>query len=194
MALIAIPGPNVMLITSHALASGPRAGLWTVAGTGAAQVCQLLITALGLTSLLLVLSGAFEALRWAGVAYLVYLGLRQFRAAPDGSHPMARRGRSLFWQGFWVSWANPKTLLFFAAFFPQFIDPALPAGPQLVLLCITFQTIAILIDGGYALLAGRIGRRLRNGLGSERGTRLRNRLTGGLLLGAGLGLALIKRE
>jgi len=89
-----------------------------------------------------------------------------------------------------VSATNPKTLLFYAAFFPQFVDPGSPPGPQLALLCTTFLVIATALDGAYALLAGR----LRPWLRTRRRARLRNRLTGSFLIAAALGLALARRQ
>ena len=194
--LILIPGPAVSLIVANSIAHGGRRALVTVAGTSSAIVLHLTILAFGMTSVLLLLAEWFELLRWLGVAYLVYLGIQHWRAAA-GSKAAAlvaatARGVSaqrLYWQGFLVNATNPKTLLFYAAFFPQFIDPAGPALPQLLLLSASFLTIATLLDGAYALLGGR----LRGLLSDPRRARLRGRLTGGLLIGAGLGLALARR-
>jgi threonine/homoserine/homoserine lactone efflux protein len=119
-ALILLPGPNIMLIVSNSLAHGPRRGLATVAGTSSAMAVFLALTTLGMTSLVLAASAWFEGLRWAGAAYLVYLGVRQWRAEPAAAveagapAPLSR----VFWQGFAVSATNPKVLLFYAAFLP----------------------------------------------------------------------------
>ena len=191
--LILMPGPNVTLLVATSLSYGARRALATLAGTSTAIVLQLVITVLGMTSLMALLASGFEWLRWAGVAYLIWLGVRQWRAAPvalEDVDPQAVPARALFWQGFLVSATNPKTLLFYAAFFPQFLDPAAPAGPQLVLMSVTFLVVATVLDGGYALLAGR----LRHLLRGRRRARLRNRVTGSLLIGAGLGLALARRS
>ncbi|MDP6706040.1 MAG: LysE family translocator [Alphaproteobacteria bacterium] len=192
--LILIPGPNVALIVANSLSYGARTALMTVAGTSSAMVFQLAITAVGMTSVLLVLAAWFEWLRWLGVAYLVYLGIRAWRAPAedlDAAPPSARgSGRRLFWQGFLVSATNPKVLLFYAAFFPQFVDPARPLALQLGLLSATFLVIAVVLDSGFALAAGHARSWLR---GAAR-ARLRNRLTGGFLIGAGLGLALARRS
>jgi threonine/homoserine/homoserine lactone efflux protein len=192
-ALILIPGPNVTLLVATSLAHGPRRALITLAGTSSAIALQLMIVALGMTSLILVLARWFEWLRWAGVAYLIWLGIQQWRAAPlaleDLEGRTARPG-TLFWQGVLVSATNPKTLLFYGAFLPQFVDPASPPGAQLALLCGTFLVVAILLDGTYAILAGR----LRPWLRTRRRARLRNRLTGSLLIAAALGLALARRS
>ncbi len=190
--LIAVPGPNVTLIVAHSISHGSRHGLLTVAGTNACQAIQLAITCVGMTSVLLFLAPWFEVLRWAGVAVLVYLGVSEWRAKPDPAAPNggnAKTGRACFWQGFVVSATNPKTLLFYAAFFPQFVDPMLPPAPQMVALSVTFLVIALVLDSSYALLAGRLREWLANG----RRERIRRRLTGSLLIGAGVGLALVRK-
>ena len=127
--LILIPGPAVTLILATSLAHGGRAALVTVAGSSSAIVIQLAITALGMTSLMLLLSEWFEWLRWAGVAYLVYLGIQHWRASAQAAPDQATRAPSsnrLYWRGFVVNATNPKTLFFYAAFFPQFVDPSRP--------------------------------------------------------------------
>ena len=191
--LILIPGPAVSLILATSIGYGARAALITVAGSSSAIAVLLVVTALGMTSLMILLSEWFEWLRWAGVAYLVYLGLQHWLAKPDAEGSEGRRVPSdnrFYWRGFLVSVTNPKTIFFYAAFFPQFIDPAGPLQLQLTLLCVTFLVIATLLDGGYALVGGR----LRGWLQDRRRTRLRNRLTGTFLIGAGVGLALARRS
>jgi len=188
--LMLIPGPNVALIVANSIAHGARYGLLTVAGTTAAMVVQLGVTALGMTALLGDLARAFEILRWIGVGYLLWLGFNAWRApAADltKTAPQPRSPRAIFLRGFLVSLTNPKTLLFYAAFFPQFIDPGEGFAPQIALLAGTFLAVAMIVDGGWAVLAARF-----RGLLAVNG-RLRNRLTGGLLMGAGLGLALARK-
>ncbi len=189
--LMLIPGPNVSLIVANSIAYGTRYGLLTLAGTSAAMVLQLGLTVLGLTALLGTLATWFEWLRWLGVVYLLWLGIRQWRAPPldlSRTRPQPRSVRAIALRGFLISLTNPKTLLFFGAFFPQFITPDRPIGPQLALLCGTFLLVAVTLDSGWALAAGRARRVL-----AMRG-RLRNRLSGGLLIGAGVGLALAHRR
>lgn len=190
-ALILLPGPNIALIVSNSIAYGSRRGLATVAGTSAAMVVALSLTTLGMTSLLLVASVWFEWLRWVGVVYLVYLGIQQWRAKPVGDVGAGRESslKRLFWQGFAVSATNPKVLLFYVAFFPQFVDPSAAALPQMVLLSGTFLIIAASLDSGFAFLAGRV----RGLVNSERRARIQNRITGSLMIGAGIGLALARR-
>jgi homoserine/homoserine lactone efflux protein len=189
--LILIPGPNVSLIVANSIAYGTRYGLLTVAGTSSAIVVQLALATLGLTATLDMLAGWFEWVRWVGVAYLLYLGVRQWAAAPvDLTHtrPQPRSFRAIALRGFLISLTNPKTLLFYGAFFPQFVSADAPIVPQVVLLSLTFLGIAGALDMGWALLAGRV-----RGVLAIRG-RLRNRLSGGFLIGAGIGLALAHRE
>jgi threonine/homoserine/homoserine lactone efflux protein len=191
--LILIPGPNVTLLVAHSIGFGTRRAFATLLGTSSAIGIQLAITVLGMTSLMLVLAAWFEWLRWAGVVYLLYLGVQQWRAAPVALEDLDARAipaRALFWQGFVVSATNPKTLLFYAAFFPQFVDPASAPMPQFLVLSATFFVLATVLDGAYVLLAGRLRRLFR---GHAR-ARLRNRLTGSLLIGAGVGLALARRQ
>jgi homoserine/homoserine lactone efflux protein len=186
--LILIPGPNVALIVANSVAYGPRYGLLTVAGTGSAMVIQLGLTALGMTTVLGVLASWFEWIRWLGV---VYLGVRQWRAEPADltrTTPQPRSFRAIYARGFLVSLTNPKTLLFYAAFLPQFITANDRVEAQLTLLSLTFLAVAVLLDGAWALAASGARKFL-----ATRG-RIRNRLSGGLLIGAGIGLALARRE
>lgn len=190
-ALIAIPGPNVALIVANSVAHGRRYGLVTVAGTSAAMVPQLALTALGMTGALNLMSHVFEWVRWAGVAYLAWLGVKAWRApAVDLTRvpPQPRSGRAILARGFLVSLTNPKTLLFYGAFFPQFVAPGADLGPQLALLSATFLAVAAALDGCWALAAAR----LRGAL-AMRGA-LRNRLTGGFYFAAAFGLVSARRS
>lgn len=189
--LILIPGPNVSLIVANSIAYGTRYGLLTVVGTSSAIALQLALTALGLTATLGVLAGWFEWIRWIGVGYLLYLGIRQWTTAPvdlTRTRPQPRSFKAIALRGFAISLTNPKTLLFYGAFFPQFLTPDAPIASQVALLSLTFFVIAAGLDAGWALLAGRL-----RGVIAMRG-RLRNRLSGGFLIGAGIGLALAHRE
>ncbi len=190
--LILMPGPVVTLTVANALSYGTRQGLQTVIGTSTATVLLLLVGGLGMASAFTLLAQWFEWLRWLGAAYLVFLGIQMWRAKPvslgDDGHPAGDK-KSIFWQGFMVSITNPKSILFYAAFFPQFINPALPTGPQLLTLSITFFVIATTLDSCYALLCGR----LRPFLSNAKSGRVRNRITGSLMIGTGLALAFMRR-
>lgn len=188
--LMVIPGPNVALIVANSVAHGTCFGLLTVAATSCAVIVHLTLTVIGATAVLGILAASFDWLRWAGVAYLIYLGISAWRAhAIDlgQTRAQARSVRLIFARGFLVGLTNPKTLLFYGAFFPQFITPGPGAADQLLLLAVTFLAVAIVCDGTWAILAGR----LRALLVAH--ARLRNRITGGLLVGAGVGLALARR-
>jgi len=188
--LILIPGPNVALIVANSVAHGTRFGLLTVAGTSSAVVVQLTLTVLGATAVLSFLAASFDWLRWLGVAYLVWLGIAAWRAPAIDlmrTAPQPRSARVIYVRGFLVGLTNPKTLLFYGAFLPQFITPGPTAADQLLLLAVTFVVVATVLDGLWAILAGR----LRALLAVH--ARLRNRLTGGLLIGAGVGLALARK-
>ena len=131
--LMLIPGPNVALIVANSVAYGSRYGLLTVAGTSSAVVVQLAFTALGMTRLLGALGTSFELIRWVGVAYLVYLGVAQWRApAVDltRTRPEPRSARAIYMRALLVSLTNPKTLLFYGAFFPQFVTATHDLGAQ----------------------------------------------------------------
>jgi homoserine/homoserine lactone efflux protein len=191
--LVLIPGPNVTLIVANSLTYGARFAFTTIAGTTLAQIVQLSLTVAGMTAAMSAMAGWFDWLRWFGVAYLFWLGITTWRSAParmaEGSAPRQRAGR-LFWQGFLVSLTHPKTLLFYAAFLPQFVDPAVAAMPQFALLSLTLLVISLTSDSSYCLLAARIRPRLR-GAAVER---LRNKVTGTLLIASGVGLALARRS
>ncbi len=191
--LIVMPGPNVTLIVAHAIAHGARTALATVIGTQCAQAVQLGFVALGMTTLIVAFAAVFEWVRWIGVAYLIWLGVQRWRAASpkaDSDSRIPAVPRSLFWQGFAVGLTNPKTWLFYAAFFPQFVNPAAPLGSQLAVLSVTYLTIATLLDGSYALLASRA----RGWLGIGARQRVTDRVAGSLLIGAGVWLALARRS
>ena len=187
--LMLMPGPNVALIVANSMAYGARYGLLTVAGTSSAMVVQLGLTAFGMTQLLGTLGVWFEWLRWIGVVYLIYLGVAQWRAPPvdlTRMRPQPRSARAIYLRAFLVSLTNPKTLLFYGAFFPQFVVLTRTVGAQVAVLSVTFLGIALLVDGAWALVAGRA-----RGLLATRG-RLRNRVSGGMLIGAGAALALAR--
>lgn len=190
--LLAIfPGPNMALIVSNSVAYGTRWGLLTLAGTSTALAVQLLLVGVGMSTLLAAAGTWFEVLRWIGAAYLVWIGVQTWRAPPAALAPVAARGRSVrrtVGRGLFVSLTNPKVLLFFGAFFPQFIVPHRPLLPQMALLSVTFLVIVSALDSIWATLAGRM-----RGWIARKG-RLLNRLSGGMLVGAGVGLALARTK
>jgi threonine/homoserine/homoserine lactone efflux protein len=189
--LMLIPGPNVALITANSVAYGTRYGLLTVAGTTAGIAVQLALTVIGMSAALAAVSQLLTIVHWGGIAYLLWIGFQQFRAEPvdlTRIKPEPRSSRGIFGRAMLVAISNPKTLLFFGVLLPQFIDPSRPAGPQLAVLAATLLVMAILLDGAWAVAAGRARMLL------ARHGRLRNRVSGGLLMTAGVGLALAQRR
>lgn len=191
LVLTLIPGPNVALIVAGSIAHGTRTGLLTVLGTTSAMIPQLLLTLLGMSTLLTALSDWFAWLKWIGVGYLVLLGVAQWRAR--GGDLLAvtaepKPARTIFARGFFVSLTNPKTLLFYGAFFPQFIDVQRDVTGQFLLLAATFVGLATFTDSMWAVAASRA-----RGLLTTRAT-LRNRLSGSFLIVAALGLALTRKQ
>jgi len=184
-----IPGPTVTVIIANSLAHGPRAGLLSVAGTQLGLGLMMAILVVGLSSVIAAMGWLFEWLRWAGAAYLVWLGIRLLRSpeaiAEARSFPAPRGGFVL--QGFLVLMANPKALLWFGAFIPQFVDPKGNYVGQIIVLGLTAMAVALVSDGAYAVLTGRAGAFL-----SKKRVRLISRLSGGFLIGGGIWLALTR--
>lgn len=192
-AVIILPGPNVLVIVSTSLMHGKTRGLQTVAGTSSAMAIQLLLVALGTTWFVEILADGVLVLKWAGVAYLLGLGVFHLRrVCAKNEAPAAPQPATTFSRGFIVSFANPKTLLFFSAFLPQFVTATAPYGQQIFLLSVSFLVMATLLDSAYALFAARCQSLLgRNGNNRQKA---RN-LTGAILyLGAGFLLALNRRS
>lgn len=189
--MISLPGPSVLLTVAHSISFGWRRGLATVSGATVGVAVQLTVAAIGLASLLHAVAEAFVWLRWAGAAYLVYLGIKQWRSASRTSEldvPLAS-GANLFVQGLVITIPNPKSLIFIAAFLPQFIDTTRPLGPQLIVIVPTFLVITFVVTSVWALAAGNARRFLR----SQGAYRSILRTSGGLMITAGLGLALARR-
>ena len=190
-ALILLPGPSILLTVGQGLAHGFRLTLASIAGTSLAIVFQLLLVAVGMTSFMLALAEWFEWLRWAGVAYLAYLSFTLWRAEASPSLTQSRAvvGRfQLFWQGFLVSGSNPKSLLFYGAFFPQFLQPGPSQDWQMLILGVTFLAIAATLTTLYAALAHRV----RPYLDNPQMLRSGNRMAALAMLCAAVALALAR--
>jgi len=181
--IIIVPGPTVTLIVANSLKHGTRAGLLNVAGTQAG----LAVAGIGLSSVIAALGHWFEWLRLAGAAYLIWLGWKMLRssgAGGEGAAPAKPPRGGFFLQGALVALSNPKMMLFFGAFFPQFLDPARDHATQIAIMGATALAFAALSDGTYAILSGRAGHLL-----SEGRVRLLSKFSGSLLIGGGLWLA-----
>ncbi|KQT11003.1 LysE family translocator [Ramlibacter sp. Leaf400] len=162
--LIVTPGPTMLMTLANAVNHGPARALVSSAGALTASLGAMALSALGLGAVLAASEAAFTVLKVLGAAYLVWLGIKTFRggdALSLGSAAPAPAHRSLFMQGLLVGASNPKSLLFFAAFFPQFIDPAAPVLPQFALLSFTFVAGDFLMLVACALGVGRFAGWLR---------------------------------
>jgi homoserine/homoserine lactone efflux protein len=187
IALLLTPGPIVTLVISTGATRGVRAALVTVAGTSTGNAVLLAAIALGLSWVLSHAAYLFEVLRWIGVAYLIWLGVRAWRSA-GRPQPEASGNHVHFWRGFTVALTNPKTLAFFTAFLPQFVDPALPAARQLALMCTVSVALAAVSDSCWAIAAG-MGRRFMSPVRAK----LLRRVSGLTLVGGGIWLSLARR-
>jgi threonine/homoserine/homoserine lactone efflux protein len=188
--IVIVPGPTVTLIVANSLTHGTRAGLLNVVGTQIGLILMIGVVVVGLASLVAAMGWWFDWVRLAGAAYLVWLGVKLIRSSGavgmDGRAPVPRGG--FVWQGFLVILSNPKALLLFGAFIPQFVDAKGEYVGQVVLLGVTFMLVALVFDGGYAVLAGRAGALL-----SLRRVQMVSRASGALLIGGGVWLALARR-
>jgi homoserine/homoserine lactone efflux protein len=191
--IIVIPGPNVLVIISTSISHGKLRGLQTVAGTTCAMILQLFAAALGTAWLVSVLSSGFLWIKWLGVSYLIYLGVTHlFAATVKSNKKKVPSAMGSFQRGFWVSLTNPKTILFFSAFLPQFVSGSGSYLSEIALLSTIFLVLAVVLDSGYAILSGKISTRLSNPLA----TRYQNLFSGIMFLGAGalLGTAEVARK
>ena len=184
LVVIIVPGPNVTLILATSALQGMRAGFMALLGTTIAQSIQVTLVAFGLVWLVQSYGTTFEIVRYLGAAYLFYLGIQAWRSA---SHPLPEKPSSnqTVRKGFFVGLANPKSLTFFAAFFPQFINPSLPSEPQFALLAVSYIALAVILDAAY-VVAGGIGNKF---LATNRARFWLGRGSGAVLMGGGLVLA-----
>jgi len=184
--LVAIPGPNVALIVANSLSHGWRKGVATVIGTTFGLGLQVAVVALGFAAVVELAADALHWIKWAGVAYLVYLGLRSWRR-PVGELPRRAAAPVVFWRACLIAAVNPKTLLFNAAFLPQFIPPGGGTGQFVAVACV-FLGVVLTGDLCWAAFASQARRAL------GRFSRNANRVSGAFLFAAGLGLALARRD
>jgi threonine/homoserine/homoserine lactone efflux protein len=185
--LALLPGPIVTLVIANGLRHGTRAALTNIAGVQVALAIVIGVVAIGLTSLMATMGYWFDWVRFAGAAYLVWLGIKLIREPVKGLEadaPPPPRG-GFFLQGFLVALSNPKLLVFFGAFIPQFVDMSQDHLPQVALLGVSFMIVAGITDAAYGLLAGRV----RTFFSGPR-TRAMSRVSGTCMIGGGIWLAL----
>lgn len=195
IALLLIPGPTVLLILSYAISQGRRVALATVAGVALGDLIAMSASLAGLGALVLASSTLFTLLKWVGAIYLIYLGVKLFRSAPNASPGIPDDAppaspRKVFAHSAAVTALNPKSIVFFIAFAPQFINPDAALAPQFGLLIVTFVGFAAINALAYALLASQ----LRQEISRPSVLRLLTRLGGGALVAMGVATAAIRRS
>ena len=187
--MLIIPGPTILLVLGQSLGGGRRSTLPLVAGVAAGDLVAMSLSMTGLGAILAASATAFTVLKWLGAGYLIWLGIRMWRAPVEGAPPPLPPRRAGL-QAFIVTATNPKGMAFFVAFVPQFLDPARPFLPQAAVLVATFVVLGATNALSYALLAGR----LSGAIARPGPRRLLNRAGGSLLIGAGLATALLGRR
>jgi len=186
--LMSTPGPSHLLMLSNSLGNGFNRSLATAAGDLSANIVQMTVASLGLVSLIHSSQEFFVVIKWVGVSYLIFMGVTKFRKRFDPSVAVLSRIRtlrSLYWQGFMTSAANPKAVIFFAALFPQFVNPAGQTGQQFVILGVTYLIIDACFLTIYGGFADWIESRFRHHVGHHM-----NQISGALLVGAAILLGL----
>lgn len=183
--LLLIPGPTILLVISYALGQGWRVALPMAAGVALGDFTAMTLSMLGIGALLMASATIFTVLKWIGAAYLIWLGVKLFRAG--GSFETKARTEAtsplkMLAHAWLITALNPKSITFFVAFLPQFLDTKAPFLPQMLIFETTFLTLAFLNAFGYALVASKA----RNLFRSERAIRAFNRTGGSLLIGAGV--------
>lgn len=189
--LLVIPGPTILLVVSYALGHGWRAALPMAVGVALGDLTAMTVSLLGLGALLATSAGLFTVLKWCGAAYLVWLGVKLWRAGgrldaeprPDAASPARMLAHAWL-----VTALNPKGIMFFVAFLPQFVDPTGPLGSQILGFGATFLVLAFTNALGYALVASRARSLMRN----RRAIGIVNKVGGSLLIGAGLATATVR--
>jgi threonine/homoserine/homoserine lactone efflux protein len=181
----------VTVIIASSLARGTRAGLMNILGTQIGMLTMVIVVAFGLEAVVSFMGWAFDWIKLAGAAYLIWIGINMLRSdgrLGEGSAGRPRTPLQDATRGFFVIWSNPKALIFLGALLPQFVDKTHPAFPQIILLGLIFMAIASSTDSMYALLAGR----MRHLLSATR-VKIVSRISGVVLICGGVWLSLLKR-
>jgi threonine/homoserine/homoserine lactone efflux protein len=167
LALNLTPGADMMFCLGQGLKSGRRAAMAANFGIALGGMVHTLLAALGLGALVAAHPGAFEAIRWLGVGYLLWLAIGALRSSPfaDDAQVAPTSTARAFWQGLMVNLLNPKVILFILAFLPQFVEPSRPILPQFLTLGVVFSVGGLVVNGAVGMFAGSIGQRLARSAG-----------------------------
>ncbi|WP_299531234.1 LysE family translocator [Ulvibacterium sp.] len=187
------PGPSVLLATANSMKYGKGKTVGTIAGDLTANLCQIILAAIGLATIVISSGALFQWIKWCGVAYLIYMGITKIISKPQIDLSTNKSKESsfskLFIEGFLMSAANPKAIVFFAALFPLFLNEANPLVPQMVILAITF----LLIDGLSLFAYATFAEKLKSYLENQEKVHLQNKIVGGLLIVSGVLLSMVRR-
>jgi homoserine/homoserine lactone efflux protein len=188
------PGPGVFSSLAAGINHGFRRGMWNAVGMQAANFALMIVVSVGLGAILLASEALFSAVKWGGVAYLVYLGIATWRSEPHhfdarADAPRGRDSREVFLKGFLVNITNPKGIIFYVAVLPQFIDVARPQFLQYAILGLTTLVVDMVVMAGYIGLAARVLAVMKD----PSHLRWINRILGSAFVGAGLALAAFRR-
>ena len=194
-ALCLTPGPAVLLVLSQALTRGAARAVWSIVGILAANTAYFILSATGVGAVLMASYDLFFAIKWIGAAYLVWLGVSAFLGKSKtlsvrASDARPAAGSRLFLNGFILQMSNPKALVFFTALVPQFINPHAALVPQVAILAATSVFIEFFVQLFYVLLAGRAAHLAAQ----PRFAKITDRVAGTLLIGAGIGMAALRRS
>jgi len=191
--MIALPGPSVLLTIAHSLSFGWWRALITVGGATLGIAVQLLIAVIGIGGLIRFVAATFDLLRWAGAAYLVYIGVKVWRNAQELAaldKAVDARPNGLLMQGLVITIFNPKSLLFIAAFLPQFVDVHRPVEAQFLIIVPVFLLITFVITSAWAIVSGVINSFIR----SSATLAILFRLAAVMIVLSGVGMVLIRQE
>jgi threonine/homoserine/homoserine lactone efflux protein len=191
--VVAIPGPTNVMVMAYGFRHGTKPALFTAFGVVPGTVVAMILSFVGLGAILAVSSRLFLVMKWAGALYLIYLGVSLWRSTPsvdDSPHAEGVSYGRICLHAFTVSLLNPKGIIFYTAFMPQFISPEDPMLRQMLILALTLVAIAIPTNIAYALLSGK----LRSFIKRRKTLRAMNRTGGLLLVGAGVFTALLRRS
>lgn len=191
--LVLTPGPSVLLATANSMKYGVKKTLGTILGDLSANFCQIILASIGLASIVISSGELFQVIKWCGVFYLIYIGILKIVSKStiqiDKEGAKERSFSKLYAEGFLMSVANPKAIVFFAALFPLFINENLPFLPQVVLLTFTF----LILDGTSLLIYTLFASRLKAYLENKEKIHLQNKVVGILLILSGILLSMVNR-
>ncbi|MGK0365180.1 MAG: homoserine/homoserine lactone efflux protein [Saprospiraceae bacterium] len=187
------PGPSVLLAAANSMNHGPKKAIGTIFGDLTANLIQMILSSLGLASIVVSSGEVFDAIKWIGVAYLIYMGMKKLLAKAETQKLKGKKQdksfRKLYSEGFLMSASNPKAIVFFAALFPLFINENLPFVPQIAILTTTY----LVIDGVSLLFYQHFAGKLKGYLEDKEKIHLQNRIVGSLLIFSGIMLSFVRR-